>query len=148
MTAWRAAARALIKAQPEPRKPHGLKAFVAAWQARRPQGRRQWPREFPLMELLHELTTWVPELHNSPGFLYLEGLTRSLDQLGTLFGPWAVLISRDRWELSVRKLYEEFFIPIALDEVELDEEVLESSSRRRECDHVMQQKSLGFPSLR
>jgi DNA helicase-2/ATP-dependent DNA helicase PcrA len=126
MDAWRVEARALINADPEPRKPHRLNAFVAAWQARTPQGRgRTWPREFPLMELLHELTVWIPELRNSPGFLYLEGLTRSLDQLGTLFGPRAVLISRDRWDKSVKMLYEEFFIPIALDEVDLDEEVLE-----------------------
>lgn len=125
MSEWRDKARALITANPEPRRPHQLKAFVAAWQERKPQGKRDWPREFPLMELLHELTVWIPELRNSPGFLYLEGLTRSLDQLGTLFGPWAVLISRDRWDKSVKKFYDEFFIPIALDEVELDEEVLE-----------------------
>ena len=126
MDAWRAEARALISADPLPRKPHHLRDFVAAWQARKPQRRgRSWPREFPLMELLHELTVWIPELRTSPGFLYQEGLTRSLDQLGTLFGPWAVLISRDRWEKSVTKLYQEFFFSVALDEIELDEEVLE-----------------------
>jgi len=125
MTRWRESAQSLIAEDPEPRQPHGLKAFVAAWNSRQPQGRGAWPREFPLMELLHELTVWIPELRRSPGFLYLEGLTRSLDQLGTLFGPWAVLVSRDRWDKAVKKFYEEFFIPIALDEVELDEEVLE-----------------------
>jgi DNA helicase-2/ATP-dependent DNA helicase PcrA len=125
MGRWRDSARDLIVADPEPRKPHGLSDFVDAWRARTPQGRGEWPREFPLMELLHELTVWIPDLRESPGFLYLEGVTRSLDQLGTLFGPWAVLVSRDRWDKSVKKFYEEFFIPIALDEVELDEEVLE-----------------------
>lgn len=125
MQRWRTSARDLIASDPEPRKPHGLAAFVDAWKAKRPQGKREWPREFPLMELLHELTVWIPELRESPGFLYLEGVTRTLDQLGTLFGPWAVLVSRDRWDKSAKKFYEEFFIPIALDEVELDEEVLE-----------------------
>jgi DNA helicase-2/ATP-dependent DNA helicase PcrA len=125
MGRWRDSARELIVADPEPREPHGLSDFVDAWKARTPQGRGVWPREFPLMELLHELTVWIPDLRQSPGFLYLEGVTRSLDQLGTLFGPWAVLVSRDRWDKSVKKFYEEFFIPIAFDEVELDEEVLE-----------------------
>jgi DNA helicase-2/ATP-dependent DNA helicase PcrA len=125
MGRWRESARELIVANPEPHKPHGLSDFVDAWKARTPQGRGEWPREFPLMELLHELTVWIPDLRRSPGFLYLEGVTRSLDQLGTLFGPWAVLVSRDRWDKSVKKFYEEFFIPIAFDEVELDEEVLE-----------------------
>lgn len=125
MGRWRDSARDLMAADPEPHKPHGLAAFVDAWRARTPQGRGEWPREFPLMELLHELAVWIPELRRSPGFLYLEGVTRSLDQMGTLFGPWAVLVSRDRWDKSVKKFYEEFFIPIALDEVELDEEVLE-----------------------
>jgi DNA helicase-2/ATP-dependent DNA helicase PcrA len=123
---WRAAAKRLIAADPPPRKPHRLADFVRAWQQRRPQGRiRQWPREFPLMELLHELTVWIPELRQSPGFLYLEGVTRALDQLATLYGPWAILVSRDRWEKSVEHLYNEFFVPVALDDVELDEEVLE-----------------------
>jgi DNA helicase-2/ATP-dependent DNA helicase PcrA len=125
MDRWRDSARELIATDPEPCKPHGLSAFVNAWKARTPQGPKDWPREFPLMELLHELAVWIPDLRQSPGFLYLEGVTRTLDQLGTLFGPWAVLVSRDRWDKSVKKFYEEFFIPIALDEVELDEEVLE-----------------------
>lgn len=124
---WRAAGTRLIRRNPPPAEPHTLADFVRAWQKRKPQGRRagEWPRTFPVMELLHELTVWIPHLRESPGFLYLEGLTRALDQLATLIGPWAIMISRDRWDRSVESLYKEFFIPIALNEFELDEEVLE-----------------------
>ncbi len=123
---WRDLARTHIGRSPEPRRPHTLARFVRAWQRREPQGRRAtWPREFPLMELLHELTVWIPELRDSAGFLYIEALTRALEQVGTLLGPWATLVSRDRWDQSVRRFYNEFLTPVAMDEIELDEEVLE-----------------------
>jgi DNA helicase II / ATP-dependent DNA helicase PcrA len=124
---WRATGTAFVAGNPVPSQPHRLEDFVDAWAARLPQGRaRAWPRRFPLMELLHELSVWVPELRRSPGVLYLEGITRTLDELTTLLGPTGTLILRDKWDESVRRLYWNFFIPLALNEVELDEEVLGS----------------------
>jgi DNA helicase-2/ATP-dependent DNA helicase PcrA len=144
---WRDAGVELINADPPPRRPHRLRDFVQAWQAQRPQdGAGEWPRRFPVMELLHELTVWVPALRHSPGFLYLEAITRTLDQLGTLRGPWATLVRRDRWDASVRMLYREFFIPIAMNEVDLDEEVLESlPADAVNALTVHQAKGLEFP---
>jgi ATP-dependent DNA helicase UvrD/PcrA len=123
---WRAEADGYLNGLPPPNQPHSLRDFVRSWQRRKAQGQVTWPREFPLMELLHELAVWIPTVRDTPGVLYLEALTRTLEAVGTLLGPTGTLIFRDRWDESVARLYWNFFIPVACDEIDLDEEVLES----------------------
>jgi DNA helicase II / ATP-dependent DNA helicase PcrA len=123
---WRTIASRAITRNPPPTEPHDLEAFVTAWQEQQVQGRQaEWPERFPLLELLHELVTWLPSLQESPGVLYLEAITRTLDELTVLRGPTATLVERDDWYACVQRLYRDFFTPIALDEVDLDESVLE-----------------------
>lgn len=123
---WRDQAAEFIASAPEPNTPHTLDAFVSAWRTRQPQRSGGWPRAFPVMELLHELSTWLPELHRSPGVIYWEALTRTLASVSSFYGANAGLIRTDDWEAAVMRLYHRFFIPIARGEVDLDEDVLES----------------------
>ena len=126
ISSWREEADDFLVSAPEPNTPHGLDDFVSAWQARQPQRSGGWPRAFPVMELLHELSTWLPELHRSPGVIYWEALTRTLASVSSFYGANAGLIRANDWEAAVTRLYHRFFIPIARGEVDLDEDVLES----------------------
>ena len=123
---WRTSAKCYIDAEPEPNSPHGLQHFVAAWQALEPQRGVSWPARFPLMELVHELAIWLPDLREDPGIIYAEALTRTLASVSTFFGFSGALIEREKLESSVRRLYRRFFVPIARGEVDLDEQILES----------------------
>ena len=126
ISSWREQADDFLTSAPEPNTPHSLEDFVSAWQDRQPQRLGGWPRAFPVMELLHELSTWLPELHRSPGVIYWEALTRTLASVSSFYGANAGLIRANDWEAGVTRLYHRFFIPIARGEVDLDEDVIES----------------------
>ena len=125
-TLWRRAARQFMAANPLP---HGLPAFVAAWQARRPQAQAmaQWPSEWPLLELCFTLITWIPELQNDPeGQVHLEGVARCFAEAAT-FSSYrsSIIYGQPPHDVnSVRAALRDVLAPIAERAVDVDEEIM------------------------
>jgi DNA helicase-2/ATP-dependent DNA helicase PcrA len=124
---WRRAARDLIAANPAPRQPHGLGAFVAAWQQRQPQSMAQWPSEWPLLELCFTLITWIPELQNDPeGQVHLEAVARCFAEAAT-FSSYRSSITHGQAPHdanSVKAALRDALAPIAEEELDVDEEIM------------------------
>ena len=81
LLAWRAAAQAYMATNPPP---SGLQAFVDGWRTRTSGFVNQnWPRDWPILELVFTLVTWFPGLQADPeGQVYLEAITRTISEVG------------------------------------------------------------------
>lgn len=152
---WRNAANDFIATDPPaPPRSSGvvsrntLQAFVQAWRNRVPQRGGQWPREVPLIDLLYELITWMPVFQEDPeGLVYLEVITRTIMQSARLI-LYDATIRRDQPQAdrSVKAILWGIFVPIALGEVEINEELIEVFPRDRlSMMSIHQAKGLEFP---
>lgn len=125
LNAWRQAAQAYIRADP---RPGGLASFVRDWQTTRTGGpRRDWPRDWPLLELIFTVVTWIPELQSDPeGQVYLEAVTRAANEVGQIGSYRARLVFglgvHDN--NSVKEAIRGVFEGLAAEEVEVDEEIM------------------------
>ena len=150
MTAWRADAEAFINSNPSPNKPHSLAKFVTAWQAVKPQavGMREWPHEWPILDLLYKLVTWLPNFQNLPEYqVYLEALTRSVTQ-ATAFSPYQGRLMRDapHSERSRQSAMRDILAPVAEDLMDVDEDLLTHLPRNHlNVMTIHQSKGLEFP---
>lgn len=153
MTAWRDDAQIFVRKNPEPNSPHNLENFVRAWQSGVPQtSGTNWPREWPLLDLLYKLLAWMPRFQNLPEYqVYLEALTRSVTQ-ATAFSPYQGRILGKlsdpipHAKLSRQSVLRDILAPVAENLMDVDEELLTHLPR----DHlnvmtVHQSKGLEFP---
>lgn len=146
MQAWRTAAQAFIQSNPVP---GGLAAFLDGWRNRVPGNMAAWPSEWPLLELLFTLVTWIPEFQAEPeGQVYLEALARTIAEAGQFASYGAQILNgkgvHDAG--SVRVAIREVFENIANGDVEIDEEIMPYVPRRYfPIMTVHQAKGLEFP---
>jgi len=147
LLAWRTAAQAYMATNPAP---GGLQAFVDGWRTRTSGFVSQnWPRDWPILELVFTLVTWFPGLQTDPeGQVYLEAITRTISEVGQLASYRAQIrhgngvhdansISQAIWEL---------FVPIADDDVDVDEEIMPHVPRNYfPLMTIHQAKGLEFP---
>lgn len=160
-TVWRAEAHQLLAANPAPQAPVSLSQFVAAWGSRTPLYQRStgpggvpWPRDTPLLQLIYNLITWFPYFQSDlEGLAYLEAINRTITtaaNLGkydasVLGGPRVTQPEADK---ALTELYWNVFVPLALDFVEVDEDLLETLPRDRlGVFSIHQSKGLEFPMV-
>ncbi|HEY4211622.1 MAG TPA: ATP-dependent helicase [Steroidobacteraceae bacterium] len=150
IAAWRTDAAAFMKSNPAPSKPHSLARFVSAWQNAKPQaaGMREWPHEWPILDLLYKLIAWLPKFQNLPEYqVYLEALTRSVTQ-ATAFSPYQGRLMRDdqHFERSRQSAFRDILAPVAENVMEVDEDLLTHLPRNHvNVMTVHQSKGLEFP---
>jgi DNA helicase II / ATP-dependent DNA helicase PcrA len=148
---WRNDAEAFIQTNPIPAAPHGLRAFVNAWQAERPQSKGMkgdWPKEWPILDLLYKLITWLPQFQTLPEYqVYLEAIARSVTQ-ALAFSPYQGSVIKDgpHHNRSRESVLRDILSPIAQDVVEVDEELLVHVPRNHlNFMTIHQSKGLEFP---
>lgn len=150
IAAWRVDAEAFVKNNPAPNKPHSLAKFVSAWQSGKPQaaGMREWPHEWPILDLLYKLMAWLPRFQNLPEYqVYLEALTRSVTQ-ATAFSPYQGRLMRDAPHAarSRQSALRDILAPVAENVMEVDEELLTHLPRNHvNVMTIHQSKGLEFP---
>lgn len=147
---WRGEAAAFIARNPAPTKPHGLRDFVTAWHNTRPQtaGMKEWPQEWPLLDLLYKLLAWLPQFQHMPEYqVYLEAITRSVTQ-AMAFSPYQGRLLRDAPHASRSResVFRDILAPIAENVVDVDEELLTHLPRNHlNVMTIHQSKGLEFP---
>ena len=150
MMGWRDDARAFLARNPTPNLPHTLASYVNAWRTGVPQttGMREWPQEWPILDLLYKLLAWFPEFQNLPEFqVYLEAITRSATQ-ATAFSPYQGRLMRDdpHYARSRESVLRDILAPIAENIVEVDEDLLTHLPRNHlNVMTIHQSKGLEFP---
>ncbi len=147
LLAWRAAAQVYLATNPHP---GGLPAFVNGWRTRTSGFVNQnWPRDWPILELVFTLTTWFPALQTDPeGQVYLEAIARTISEVGQLASYRAQIRHGDAVHEanSIRQAIWELFAPIAADDVEVDEEIMPHVPRNYfPLMTIHQAKGLEFP---
>jgi DNA helicase II / ATP-dependent DNA helicase PcrA len=152
---WRQAASAFIQANPQPNDNVGLPGFVAQWQdAAQGSVQNEFPRDWPVLELLFKLISWIPEFQEDPEHqVWLEAITRIVGSVGMasaygmqLLQNTAGLNQGQHVRLSRQSVIRDAILPIAENEVEVDEDILPSVPRDRlQVMTIHQAKGLEFP---
>ena len=89
------------------------------------------PKSFSLINLIYQLISWMPELHNDiEGLAYLELITRSIEQ-SSILTPSLGTINLDptnpeRERKSVEETIWNIFAPLATGGIELNEDLFET----------------------
>lgn len=151
ISSWRDDATSFMQTNPSPSSPHNLKQFIQAWQLGKPQSKGmngEWPKEWPVLDLLYKMVTWLPEFQNRPEFqVYLEAITRSVTQ-ATAFSPYQGSIIREpgHHDRSRESVLRDILSPIAQGEIEVDEDLLTHLPRNHvNFMTIHQSKGLEFP---
>jgi DNA helicase-2/ATP-dependent DNA helicase PcrA len=145
MLQWRNVAAQFRATDPAP---GGLDQFVDDWQRRNPRSMATWPREWPLLELIFALVTWLPDFQHDPeGQVYLEAVTRTVAEAAQA-SPYrgVILHGTQRDPQSVQNAIRMVFEAIADEIVDVDEEIIPDVPRNRfPLMTVHQAKGLEFP---
>lgn len=147
---WQNTAQAFAQTNPAP---GGLQQFIQSWQARTlPPGSamQAWPSEWPLLELVFTLLTWIPALQHDPeGQVYLEAITRAVAEAGQFASLGSRLLHGTPYDdASVIQAIREVFENIASGNVDVDEEIMPYVPRSFfPIMTVHQAKGLEFPMV-
>ena len=142
---WRNVASGFINQNPFP---GGLNTFVNEWQ-RASQGQNaRFPSDWPVLELIYKLITWIPAFQNNPeNQVWLEAITRSISSAG-MASAYGMQLYRDdiHRERSRESFIRDALLPIAEDEVDVDENIMPSVPRNwLQFMTIHQAKGLEFP---
>ena len=124
---WRGVAQDFVETDPSPNQPMGLSDFIKDWQLRKADRLNDWPSEWPLLELCFKIITWIPQLHDDPeGQVYIEAVTRCISN-AAIFSPYRSKIFFDQpqhEERSIRAAISDILVPMAEDDIEIDEDIM------------------------
>jgi DNA helicase-2/ATP-dependent DNA helicase PcrA len=145
LSIWRNTALTFINQNPLP---GGLHTFVNEWQ-RASQGQNtRFPSDWPVLELVYKLITWMPAFQNNPEHqVWLEAITRSISSAG-MASPYGMQLYKAdiHREPSRASFIRDALLPIAEDEVEVDEDIMPSVPRSwLQFMTIHQAKGLEFP---
>ncbi len=149
LTRWREVARDFIRQDPAPSANTNLRDFVTAWANRTSQTRLNWPNDIPLLDLCYQLSTWLPSLHDDPEKqVFLEVIARAISKSASMntFSSRFVSASESLERSSVLEAIRQIFTPIAMGDISIDEDLLETFPR--DAVNVLtihQAKGLEFP---
>jgi DNA helicase-2/ATP-dependent DNA helicase PcrA len=146
LQSWEAAAAAFVQSNPAP---GGLPSFVADWRNRVARSMAAWPREWPLLDLIFTLITWIPELQNDPeGQVYLEAIARTVAEVGQ-FAPYSAQILQGQGAHDARSVtiaIRNVFESVADGQIDVDEDVMPHVPRSYfPMMTIHQAKGLEFP---
>jgi DNA helicase-2/ATP-dependent DNA helicase PcrA len=149
LTEWRNAAAGFIAQNPRPSGDGGLRGFVDRWQrVSRGSPDEAFPPDWPALELIFKLISWIPGFQGNPEHqVWLEAITRTIASSG-MGSPYGmqVLQSNDHRTRSRESLIRDALLPIAENEVEVDEDIMPSVPRHYlQMMTIHQSKGLEFP---
>ncbi len=146
MDGWRQRASAFANAD---LRPEGLSQFLSDWAARTWRGhRRRTLRDWPAIELLFTLTTWLPAFVEDPEHqVYLEAVARAVEQSAPLSVFGGRILFDERFAIpSVKHLLINVLAPIAGSEIDVDEDLMPHVPRQWfPMMTIHQAKGLEFP---
>lgn len=145
---WRRQGQALLNSNPVSRSGSRLADFILSWQ-RASSGAEPFDEpDWPILELVFKLITWLPEFQNDPEHqVWLEAVTRAFTS-ATMESPYRMQIySRDdHRDRSRQSLIRDGLVPIAENEIAVDEDIMPSVPRNRlQMMTIHQAKGLEFP---
>jgi DNA helicase-2/ATP-dependent DNA helicase PcrA len=148
LNSWRAQAQAFVATNPSP---GSLDVFVSDWQQRRighGSAMRHWPPEWPLLDLLFTLITWLIQFQEKPeGQVYLEAIARTVSEAAQLSSYRGQIVNDgNHRDASRRQLIRQVFEPIASGMIDVDEDLMPHVPRNYfPIMTVHQAKGLEFP---
>jgi DNA helicase-2/ATP-dependent DNA helicase PcrA len=148
LAAWRNVAINFVSQNPSPSDSGGISRFVDDWQMASRGINRNFPPDWPVLELIFKLITWIPGFQSDPEHqVWLEAITRIVSSAG-MASPYGMQIyqidvHRDR---SRRSFIQDALLPIAENEVDVDEDIMPSVPRNYfQFMTIHQAKGLEFP---
>ncbi|MBE9110199.1 ATP-dependent helicase [Nodosilinea sp. LEGE 07298] len=146
---WRQAANLFISQNPYPSQNGGLQGFTESWKSvSRGNFGDEFPSDWPVLELIFKLITWMPSFQNDPEHqVWLEAITRTISATG-IVSPYGMKILQGGSHLvrSRESFIRDALLPIAEDEVDVDEEIMPSVPRNYlQLMTIHQAKGLEFP---
>ncbi|OPY59229.1 MAG: DNA helicase II [Pelotomaculum sp. PtaU1.Bin035] len=148
LSQWRDAASNFISQNPPPANDGGLSNFVNEWQRASRGHNRRFPLDWPVLELVYKLITWIPAFQNNPEHqVWLEAITRSISSAG-MASPYGMQLYRTdaHRERSRESFIRDALLPIAENEVDVDEDIMPSVPRNwLQFMTIHQAKGLEFP---
>ena len=152
---WREIAHGFMSMNPPPNDGQGLQGFMSDWQ-RAAKGCvvKSIPQEWPVLDLVFSLITWMPEFQSQPEHqVWLEAVTRIIAS-ATMESPYHMQLLQNGdgnnqnpdVERSRQSLIRDALIPISENEVQVDEDIMPSVPRDRlQFMTIHQAKGLQFP---
>lgn len=149
LNVWRTSANQFVATNPYPNMNGGVAGFVNQWaQASRGTNVVEFPPDWPVLELIFKLVTWIPGFQNDPEHqVWLEAITRTVasSSIGSPYGMQLLQGDLHR-ELSRQSFIRDAMFPIAANEVAVDEDIMPSVPRNRvQVMTIHQAKGLEFP---
>lgn len=146
---WRLQATNFIDQNPMPMANNGLNGFVYQWQqASRNIPNPDFPPDWPVLELIFKLISWLPDFQNDPEHqVWLEVITRTVSSsaIGSPYGM-QILRNEPHSTRSRQSFIRDALLPIAGNEVDVDEDIMPSVPRNRlQIMTIHQAKGLEFP---
>ena len=150
---WRQSAQQFVDANPFPNDGQALSGFIMDWQnAALGQAPEAFPQDWPVLEIVFKLVSWMSEFQrNSEHQVWLEAITRIIASAG-MASPYGMQLFQntvnngDHVRLSRLSFVRDALIPIAENEVEVDEDIIPSVPRDRlQFMTIHQAKGLEFP---
>ncbi len=153
---WRRQAEYFVQSNPAPKDNRGLDGFVKRWQSAaygQLMDSATWS-EWPVLEIIYRLLTWFPEFQNEPEHqAWLQAIVGNIDSSTTVSAYEMKLLSNTRANsvtdhvIRSREVFiRDALIPIAEDNVDIDEDILPSIPRDYlQIMTIHQSKGLEFP---
>ena len=150
---WRQSAQQFVDLNPPPNDGQALRGFITDWQnAALGQEKEAFPQDWPVLELVFTSISWMPEFQRDPEHqVWLEAITRIIASAG-MASPYGMRLLQntanngDHVRLSRLSFVRDALIPIAENEVDVDEDIIPSVPRDRlQFMTIHQAKGLEFP---
>ena len=150
---WRQSAQQFVERNPVPNDDQGLGGFIRGWQnAAVGRAKEDFPQDWPVLELIFKLISWMPEFQRNPEHqVWLEAITRIVAS-ACMASPYSMQLLQnaanngDHVRLSRLSFVRDALIPIAENEVDVDEDIIPSVPRDRlQFMTIHQAKGLEFP---
>lgn len=150
---WRQSAQQFVDGNPSPNDGQALRGFIMDWQnAALGQVIDSFPHDWPVLELVFTLISWMPEFQRNPEHqVWLEAITRIIASAG-MASPYGMRLLQstanndDNVLLSRLSFVRDALIPIAENEVDVDEDIMPSvPPDRLQFMTIHQAKGLEFP---
>ena len=150
---WRQSAQQFVNSNPLPNDGQGLRGFITDWQnAARRQATEAFPQDWPVLRLIFKLISWMPEFQRNPEHqVWLEAITRIIAS-ASMVSPYGMQLLQnnanddDHVGLSRLSFVRDALIPIAENEIDVDEDIMPSVPRDLlQFMTIHQAKGLEFP---